>query len=307
VKRRTLLASAGATGTLLATGTAGLAQDDAEPASPSSEGESMTDTVTSGYAPVNGLQMYYEIHGEGEPLVLLHGAYGAIDMWGPILSTLAESHQVIAVELQGHGHTADIDRPIRYETMADDVAALMEHLGVAQADIVGYSMGSGVALQLALRHAELVRKLVPISVSYSTEGVYPEIRAGIEEITPEVFAGSPVEEAYFRSAPNPDDWPLLIEKLVDLGTQVFSWPEDEIAAISAPTLLIIGDSDIVKLEHAVALFKLLGGGVPGDLTGLPNSQLAFIPGATHVGLADSAAYWLPMVTTFLAAPMPEAA
>ena len=142
MKRRTFVAGATATGISLASGAAGLAQESAGTATPA-EGETMTQTdVQSGYAPVNGLQMYYEIHGDGEPLVLLHGAFGAIDLWGPILSTLAEDHQVIAVELQGHGHTADIDRPFSYEQMADDVAALMDHLGIAQADVVGYSMGA---------------------------------------------------------------------------------------------------------------------------------------------------------------------
>lgn len=308
LKRRDVLATMAATGATLATGAVGIAQSDPDSATPASEGESMTDAANSGYAPVNGLQMYYEMHSEGEPLVLIHGAYGTIDMWGPILTTLAETHQVIAVELQGHGHTADIDRPIRYETMADDVAALMEHLGIAQADIVGFSMGSGVALQLALRHPERVRKLVPISVSYSTEGVYPEIWAGIEQITPEVFAGSPMEEAYQRNAPDPDHWPVFIEKLLDLERQTYAWSEDDIADIAAPTLFIFGDSDIVKLDHAVTLFTLLGGGVPGDVTGLPNSQLAIIPGTTHVGMAETGAtYWLPMVVAFLDAPMPEAA
>lgn len=302
MKRRTLIGGAAATGALLTTGAAGMAQDDA---TPTSAGDSTTDTAT-GYAPVNGLQMYYEIHGAGEPLVLIHGAYGAIDQWGPILSTLAESHKVIAVEWQGHGHTADIDRPIRFETLADDVAALMEHLGVTRADIVGFSMGGGVALQLALRHPDRVRKLVPISAPFSSGGVYPEIVAGIEQTTPDVLAGSPIEEAYFRNAPNPEDWPVLVEKLVDLGAQPYAWSEEEIAAIAAPTLYIVGDSDIVTLEHAVELFRLLGGGVPGDLVGLPASQLAIIPGTTHFSMGDSAAYWLPMVETFLAAPMPEA-
>ena len=300
LKRRGFLAAAAATGATMAATQAGLAQSEPGTATPASQ-----DGATSGYAPVNGLQMYYEIHGEGEPLVLIHGAYGTIDMWGPILSTLAESHQVIAVEMQGHGHTADINRPIRYETMADDVDALMEHLAIAQADIVGFSMGSGVALQLALRHPERVRKLVPISVSYAHEGVYPEIWAGMDQITPETFAGSPMEESYLRNAPNPDDWPVLIEKLLDLERQPYDWPEDEIAAITAPTLFIFGDSDIVKLDHAVRLFTLLGGGVPGDVVGLPKSQLAIIPGTTHAGMGDRAAYWLPMVVTFLASPMPE--
>jgi pimeloyl-ACP methyl ester carboxylesterase len=265
-------------------------------------------TPTTGYAPVNGLQMYYEIHGEGEPLLLMHGAYGTIDLWGPILETLAQNHQVIAIEPQGHGHTADIDRPIRYETMTDDAAALLGHLGVERADVVGYSMGGGVALQLAMRYPELVRKVVPLSVSYSTEGTYSEVWAMIDQITPEVFAGSPFEEAYMRNAPNPEDWPVLVEKLVDLDRQVYAWPEDEIREIAAPMLFIIGDSDVVTPEHAVALFRLLGGGVPGDLTGLPKSQLAIIPGTTHITMGiDGARFWLPMVEAFLAAPMPEGA
>lgn len=305
MKRRMFITGTAAAGISLAASRTGFAQTDAGTATPAAEmGQ---EGVESGYAPVNGLQMYYEIHGEGEPLVLLHGAYSTIDMWGPILTTLAENHQVIAVETQGHGHTADIDRPIRYETMADDVAALMEHLGIAQADIVGYSMGGGVALRLAIQHPDRVRKLVPISVSTSTAGTYPEVWEGIEQITPEVFAGSIFEEAYTRNAPNPEDFPRLVEKLVDLDSQEYTWPDEEISGITAPTLLIIGDSDIVKPEHMVEVFRLLGGGVPGDLTGLPDSQLAIIPGATHVGMAvDRTHLWLPMVGDFLAAPMPAA-
>src|SRR5215207_1375939 len=167
MRRRRFITSVTAAGISLVAPKHGVAQTDAEKelATPSSEGEGMSATaVETGYAPVNGLQMYYEIHGSGEPLVLLHGAYGTIDLWGPILSTLAETRRVIAVELQGHGHTADIDRPIRYEPMADDVAALMEHLDIAQADIFGYSMGGGVALQMAIRHPERLRKMVVVSV-----------------------------------------------------------------------------------------------------------------------------------------------
>ena len=306
MRRRSFVAGVLAAGTSLAASTVGLAQTDQSAATPMAGGDEMTDAVPqTGYAPVNGLQMYYEIHGAGEPLVLLHGAYGTIDLWGPVLETLARHHQVIAVELQGHGHTAGIDRPIRYETMADDVAALMDYLGIPQADIVGYSMGGGVALRLAIQHPERVRKLVPISVSISTAGAYPEVWAGIAQITPEMFAGTPFEEAYFRNAPNPDDWPVLVEKLKDLDAQEFAWPEEAIRGIAAPTLLIIGDSDIVTPEHIVEVFRLLGGGVPGDLTGLPNAQLAIVPGATHVSIVvDRAHLWLPMVESFLDAPMP---
>ncbi len=261
----------------------------------------------TGYAPVNELQMYYEIHGSGEPLVLLHGAYGAIDMWGPILQTLSQTRQVIAVEQQAHGHTADIDRPIRFEQMADDTAALMRHLGIEQADVVGYSMGGGIALQLAMRDPDLVRKLVAVSANYRSDGYYPEVLAGIKELTPEVFAGSPIEASYLRNSPDPDGFPNLVEKLKDLDAQEFAWPEEDIEAIAAPALLVFGDSDVVRPEHAVDMFRLLGGGVPGDLTGLPKSQLAVLPGTTHISIVvEQTELLLAVIIPFLDAPMPEA-
>jgi pimeloyl-ACP methyl ester carboxylesterase len=279
----------------------------------------MTDAVSrTGYAPVNGLQMYYEIHGAGEtppsgggglggePLLLLHGAYGTVDLWGPILASLAENRRVIAVEQQGHGHTADIDRPFSYEQMADDTAALMRHLGIRQADVFGYSMGGNIGLQLAIRHPDLVRKLVAVSANYRHDGYYPEVLAGIQQITPEVFAGSPLEAAYLRNAPNPADWPRLIEKLKALDDEAFAWPDEDIQGIAAPTLIVSGDADVVRPDHAVAMLRLLGGGVPGDLTGLPKSQLAIVPGTTHVSMVvDRTAHWLPAAKAFLAAPMPE--
>jgi pimeloyl-ACP methyl ester carboxylesterase len=264
----------------------------------------------TGYAPVNGLEMYYEIHGSGEPLVLLHGAYMTIDAMGGILPGLAESRQVIAVEIQGHGRTADVDRPLTYEQMADDVAALLGHIGIASADVFGYSMGGGVAFQLAIRHPELVRKLVAASVSYTHDGMHPELLEMFPTITPELFAGSPMEEAYLRIAPNPGDFPKLVEKLKRLDSTPYAWSEEDIRGISAPTLFIVGDSDTVRLEHAVELFKLLGGGVMGDFTGLPKSQLAVLPSTTHSvppgsGVLDRADWLLSMVGGFLDAPMPE--
>jgi pimeloyl-ACP methyl ester carboxylesterase len=160
-----------------------------------------------GYAAVNGLEMYYEIHGTGRPLVLLHGAYMPIEAMGEVVPELARTRQVIAVELQGHGRTADIDRPLSYEQMADDTAALLRHLGIEQADIFGFSMGGGVALQVAIRHPDLVRKLVVASASYTSDGMHPELLEMVPSITPEAFAGSPIEEDYLRTAPNPDDFP----------------------------------------------------------------------------------------------------
>jgi pimeloyl-ACP methyl ester carboxylesterase len=266
-------------------------------------------TAQTGYAPINGLQMYYEIHGSGEPLVLLHGAFGAIDLWGPILTTLAQNQQVIAVEFQGHGHTADIiDRPLSYEQMADDVAALLDHLGIAQADVVGYSMGGTTGLQLAIRHPELVRKLVAVSANFSSDGYYPELLMGLQMMTPEIFAGTPQEEAYVRHAPNPEDFPVLVEKQKVLP-QDYAWPVEDVAGITAPTLVVIGDSDVVRPEHAVDLFRLLGGGVPADLTGsLPNARLAILPGTTHASIVlDRADQLLAVIEPFLAAPMPDAA
>jgi pimeloyl-ACP methyl ester carboxylesterase len=260
----------------------------------------------SGYAPVNGLRLYYEVHGSGEPLLLLHGAFATIEMWGPILTALAANRQVIALEFQAHGHTADIDRPLRIEQLADDAAALLAHLGIAQADVVGYSLGGMTALQLAIRHPSLVRKQVVISGNYRSDGYYPEALAGIQAITPEVFAGSPPEAAYLRSAPNPADWPVLIEKLKDLAAQTFAWPEDDVRAIAAPTLLISGDSDVIRPEHTIALFRLLGGGVPGDLTGLPPSQFAMLPGTTHVSIvSEQLERLVTMIAAFLSTPLSE--
>ena len=267
----------------------------------------MTATMANtGYAPVNGLEMYYEIHGIGEPLVLLHGAFATIGMWGPILEGLAAERQVIAVEFQGHGHTADIDRPFGFEQSADDIAALMEHLGIAQADVFGYSLGGSIALQVAMRHPERVRKLVAASATYHSDGYYPAILDGMQAITPEMFAGSPTEAAYLEVAPDPAGWPALIEKVKRLGGTPQDWPAADVAGIASPTLLIYGDADVIRPEHAVALFRLLGGGVAGDIVGLPRAQLAILPGTTHVSLVDENTERLvAMVEDFLAQPLAE--
>jgi pimeloyl-ACP methyl ester carboxylesterase len=258
------------------------------------------------YASVNGLNMYYEIHGTGRPLVLLHGALSAIDTsFGKVLPSLAETRQVIAVELQAHGRTADIDRPLTIEQMAEDTAALISHLGIEHADIFGYSMGAGIALQLAIRHPDLVRKLVLAAVTYNKGGFHPGLLEGNENLKPEDLAGSPFQQEYARIAPHPEDWPALIAKVKQMNRQIPDWPAENIQAIKAPTLIIIGDSDIVRPEHAVEMFRLLGGGVAGDIAGLPNSQLAVLPGTTHVTLVERADWLVSMITAFLDAPMPE--
>ena len=263
----------------------------------------MSGEAGGSYAEVNGLKMYYEIHGTRFPLVVLHGAFMTIGAMGAIVAALAEARQVIAVELQGHGRTADVDRPFSYEQMAEDVAALIRHLGIERADVFGYSLGGGVAFQLAMRHPELIRKLVVASASSTSDGVHPEVWEGIEQITPELFAGTPWKEEYDRVAPNPDAFPTLVEKMKQLDSQPFSWPPDEIRAISAPTMVMIGDSDGTTPEHAVELFRLRGGGVFGDLAGLPSARLAVLPGTTHVGLIHRTDWLAPMIGEFLDAPI----
>src|ERR687897_659281 len=270
----------------------------------------MSDDSYGNYAEVNGLNMYYEIHGTGQPLVVLHGAYMTIDAMGEVVPELAESRQVIAADLQGHGRTADVDRPLSYEQMADDTAALLRHLGIEQADVFGYSMGGAAALQVAIRHPEVVRKLVVASASYTSEGAHLELLEMIPSITPEAFAGTPIEEEYLRTAPNPDDFPTLVAKLKQLDMEPFAWPPEDVRGIAAPALLIVGDSDVIRLEHAVELFQLLGGGVMGDLAGLPKAQLAVLPGTTHFvppgsAVLDPADWLLSMIPPFLDVPMPE--
>jgi pimeloyl-ACP methyl ester carboxylesterase len=260
-------------------------------------------TPQTGYAPVNGLNMYYEIHGTGQPLVVLHGSFMTIELLGKLVPELAASRQVIALEFQGHGHTADIDRPITYEQLADDTAALLRHLRVDIADVYGYSLGGGVALQLAIRHPQLVRRLVVVSASYSSNGVYPEVWAAIAQITPALFDGTPWREAYNRTAPSPEAFPTLVAKLTELDKTPFAWPPEAVKAITAPTMVIIGDSDGTLPEHAVDMFRLRGGGVFGDVAGLPAAQLAILPGTTHVGMLDRAEWLAAMIVPFLDAPV----
>lgn len=199
----------------------------------------------TGYAPVNGLHLYYESHGSGPPLVLLHGGLGSTAMLGDLRPALAQRRQVIAVDLQGHGRTADIDRPLSYEAMAEDIAALLRYLGIAHADVMGYSLGAGVALRTAIQHPALIRKLVIISVPYRRRGWYPEILAAMAQMGPEsaeMMKPSPLYLTYARIAPRPEDWPVLVTKTSDLLRKDYDWA-DEVAALKAPTMLIFGDAD----------------------------------------------------------------
>ena len=257
----------------------------------------------TGYASVNGLELYYEIYGSGHPVVLLHGGLGTIGMFSEkFRSSLAESRAVVGVELQGHGHTGDVDRPMRFEMMADDVVALLHHLGHQSADVIGYSLGGGVALQTAIRHPEVVRRLVLISAPCKRVGWYPEVLAGMASMNAEAarsMVGSPPHQAYVRAAPNPEGWPLLVEKLSELLRQDYDW-STALSAITAPTLLVVGDADSVSPQHAVDMFRLLGGGIKDVGFGSPPpSQLAVLPGTTHFSVLDRTDQLLSIISSFL--------
>src|SRR5918997_1828420 len=243
------------------------------------------------YAEVNGLNMYYEIHGSGEPLILLHGGVGAIEMFGEVLPLIAGGRRVVAVDLQAHGRTADIDRPLSYELMADDIAALIGHLGLEKADVMGYSLGGGVALQTAIRHPEVVRKLVLVSTPFKRDGWYPEILAGMGQMGPE--AAEPMKQTlmyqlYAGVALRPEDWPELLTKLGRLLGQDYDWLE-EVSAIEVPTIIVVGDADSVRTAHAVEFFELLGGKAAAgwDRSEMPNAQLAILPATTHYDIFSS--------------------
>ena len=273
--------------------------------------DNISTPVKSGYAPVNGLRMYYEVHGarQGDelPLILLHGAFSSIEPdFAQMLPVFARSRQVVAVEQQAHGYTADIDRPLRTEHMAEDTAALLHHLGIEKADLFGYSMGSDVAMKLAYRHPESVRKLVLAGgVAYNLEGLHPGMMEGLDNMPPDALNGTPWKEAYDKVAPRPEDWARFVAKKTDMDRNYQPWTREQIQSFTAPMLILVGDSDIVQPEHVVEMFRLVGGGVVGDLVGLPASQLAILPGTTHVTLMYKIDWVTSMTNEFLNLPMPE--
>ncbi|WP_440947354.1 alpha/beta fold hydrolase [Methanosarcina sp. T3] len=258
----------------------------------------------SGYALVNDLNMYYEIHGTGKPLVLFHGALSATDTsFGKLLPSLARTRQVIVIE-QAHGHTAGAGRPLTIKQMADDTVSLLRQLNIENADFFGYSLGAGIALYIAIRYPDLVRKLVVASVTYNNSGFRPGLLAGMEKLKPENLAGTPWQEEYASIAPNPEDWPTLVEKVKQLDLHIPDLPAEGGQSIKAPTLVIVGDSDIVLPEHAVEMFRLLGG-VPEDIDSIPYSQLAVLPGTAHVTLMEHSDWLLSMIGRFLDSTVPD--
>ncbi|QBS44111.1 alpha/beta fold hydrolase [Nocardia sp. CS682] len=261
------------------------------------------------YADVNGLHMYYEVHGtptEQPPLVLLHGALSGIGTdFGQLIPELSKTRQVIAVEQQAHGRTADIDRPLRTPQMAEDTVALLRTLGVQRADILGYSMGAGVALQISLIHPELVRKQILAAGGLDAGAMHPGLLEGLAELKPEQLHGSPFHDDYVKNAPRPEDFPRLVARVTEHdqnASPVFA--AEAVRQSKAPTLTVIGDSDIIRPEHAVEMFRLFGGGVMGDSpAGLPDSQLAILPGTSHITLVHRPELLLPMIPAFLDAPV----
>jgi pimeloyl-ACP methyl ester carboxylesterase len=286
------------------------AQTDTGTATATSRGVDVTQTYPiTGYAPINGLQIYYEIHGSGgTPLLLLHGGIVGSVTFAPLLPGLSVNRQVITIDLQGHGHTRDIDRPLREETMADDVAGVLAHLEIEQADLLGYSMGGGVALQTAFRHPEIVRKLIIVSATMRRDGSYPEVVAQLDQLesnAPQLgaqVAQSPLATVYPEA-----DWETLFAKAGEMASRDYDWSAN-VAAITAPSMLIFADADSIRPEHMVEFYTLLGGGqrdagLDGSLR--PTSRLAILPGTTHYDILTFPGF-ADIVTGFLDAPLPEA-
>jgi pimeloyl-ACP methyl ester carboxylesterase len=261
----------------------------------------------TGYAQVNGIKMYYEVHGAGKPLVLLHGAFNTINTaFGQIIPALSKTRQVIAVELQGHGRTQDIDRPFSFETMADDVAALLKFLKTDSADIFGYSMGGGVAQQIAIRHPGVVRRLIITSSVYKYEGWSPETRAILPMLTPEMFEPTPIKQEYDKLAPDPKHWKEFINKMKKFVTTTYDFGADKIKAIRSPTLIITGDGDGVLPEHAVEMYRLRGGAYMVDFGPIHAAQLAILPGSSHISVMMQTDWLVSMVVPFLDASLQQA-
>jgi pimeloyl-ACP methyl ester carboxylesterase len=262
-------------------------------------------SVAANRVAVNGMQMYYEVSGQGDPLIVLHGAYMNIPSMGAIIPRLAETHKVYALELQGHGRTTDIDRPITYPNLADDVAAFMDAVGLEQADVFGYSMGAVAGLQLVIRHPQRVTRLVAASGGYDAAGWQPAFTAFIPQMTVEMFVAMPFAAEYRTLAPNPDGFPALVAKLIALEKEAMAW-ETEVRAIKTPILIITGDADVATLEHSVAMFRLLGGGGMGDMgQPLAASRLAVLPATSHTAVITQPDLLLGFIEPFLKGETPK--
>ncbi|HWM90958.1 MAG TPA: alpha/beta hydrolase [Thermoanaerobaculia bacterium] len=255
---------------------------------------------TTGYAPVNGLKMYYEVHGSGDPVVLLHGSFMTItNNWTEWIGELSKTRKVIAFEMQGHGRTADSKRDFSYENLADDVAALLDYLKIPSADLIGYSMGGGVAMQCAIRHPEKVRKVVSISAVFRRDGLVKEALDAFPQLTSETFKGSPIETEYKKLSPTPEEFPNFVKRVIGMELKpYYDFGADKLKATKAPMFFIHGDADGVRLEHISEMFRLKGDEIHGDLRPRSASRLAVLPNTTHVTLMDRMPVIVPMVNDF---------
>ncbi len=255
---------------------------------------------TTGYAPVNGINMYYEVHGGGEPVVLLHGAFMAItNNWAGWISELSRTRKVIAVEMQGHGRTVDVPRDLTYENLADDVAALLNYFKIPRADLIGYSMGGAVAMQTAIRHPDKVRKAVIISSAFRSDGMIPEALEHIPKLTADDFKGSPIEAEYKKLSPTPDDFPKFVQRIAATASNGYDFGAGKLKATTAPMFFIHGDADGIRLAHVAEMFRLKGGEIHGDMKPRSASRLAILPDTTHVTLMQRISIIVPMVNDFL--------
>src|SRR5262245_3046200 len=263
---------------------------------------SAQETPTTGYAPVNRLKMYYEVHGSGEPVVLLHGAFMTItNNWTGWIGELSKTRKVIAVEMQGHGRTADIEREFSHEAHADDVAALLDHLNIPSADLIGYSLGGGVAMQCAIRHPEKVRKVVSVSAVFRHDGWVQEALDAFPKLTPEAFKGSPIESEYKKLSPTPNEFPIFVKRVVSTNLRLYDFGADRLKATKAPIFFIHGDADGVRLDHIAEMFRLKGGEIFGDMRPRSASRLAILPNTTHITLMERMPIIVPMVNDFFGA------
>ena len=250
---------------------------------------SETTATETGIASVNGIELAYQAYGHGRPLVLLHGGFGSVEMFGPNVLALAEGRQVIGVDLQSHGRTPTVDRPMRFETMADDVAALIGELGHAQADVMGFSLGGGVALRTAIQHPALVRNLILVSTPFRRSGWHAEQIVAFDQMTAdfaEPMKQSPMYAVYREIAPRIEDWPILVDQLTTLLKIDYDWTED-VSRLTMPVLLVVGDADGLPPRHAVEFFELLGGGTRDagwDGSGMSRHALAILPRVTHYNI-----------------------
>jgi len=256
--------------------------------------------VSSGYAPVNGIKVYYEVYGEGKPIVLLHGAFMTIaDNWAQIIPELSKTRKVIAMEFQGHGHTPYADRKMDLATLTSDVAGVMDYLKADSADIVGYSMGGSVAYQFIVNYPKRVNKLVIISSTYKSTGWLPPVTNAFKGFTPEILANSPLKTAYDAEAPDKTKWTPFIEQMIVFLRTSFDMGDAHIAKITAPVLIISGDNDGLDKIELMKTYQLLGGGVSADLSPMPKSQLAIVPAQSHVSLMMQTSTILNYLTSFL--------